>query len=145
MKMEIDPKAKATIILVILLVVGLVLGSIIAATTFSKFEKKIEERLGRRAVGTIRQIYVFTSVINMINISLLSGLLAVYINSFLKTSSNFLLGLSIFIGVLLIQSILSLPVLHAIFAATLGFSLIEVLQNIFESIALIILFYLSME
>ena len=143
--MKINPTAKSTLIMVVLLLLGLIFGAIVANKTFSKIEKRIEEKYGRRVVEAVKQTYIFKTVIVAINIFLLLGLLALYISSFIKTSSNFMLGLSIFIGVLFIQSILSLPILHAALGAIPSFGLLGVLSNIFETIALVILFYLSME
>ncbi|HEB37255.1 MAG TPA: hypothetical protein ENI14_01140 [Thermoplasmatales archaeon] len=145
MDMRDNPTAKFTLIIVALLLAGLIFGAIIANKTFSKIEKRIEEKYGRRVVEAVKQTYIFKTVIVAINIFLLLGLLALYISSFIKTSSNFMLGLSIFIGVLFIQSILSLPILHAALGAIPSFGLLGVLSNIFETIALVILFYLSME
>jgi len=145
MGMNMEPRAKATLIMITLLVIGLTLGYLVAVSTFPKLEKRIEDKFSERAIGAIRQIYVFKNIIVMVNISLLFSLLVVYIHSFLRTSSSFLLGLSVFIGVLLVQSVLSLPVLYVVFATLPSFSLIGTLQDIFEMTALIILFYLSME
>ena len=145
MGMRDNPTAKFTLIIVALLLAGLIFGAIIANKTFSKIEKRIEEKYGRKVVEAVKQTYIFKTVIVAINIFLLLGLLALYISSFLKTSSNFMLGLSIFIGVLFIQSILSLPILHAALGAIPSFGLLGALSNIFETIALVILFYLSME
>ena len=143
--MKINPTAKSTLIMVVLLLVGLIFGAIVANKTFSKIEKRMEEKYGKRITEAAKQMYIFRTVIVAINIFLLLGLLALYVNSFLKTSSNFMLGLSIFVAVLFIQSILSLPILHAAFGAIPSFSLVGTLSNIFETIALVILFYLSME
>ena len=145
MSMKINPTAKSTLIMVVLLLVGLIFGAIVANKTFSKIEKRMEEKYGKRITEAAKQMYIFRTVIVAINIFLLLGLLALYVNSFLKTSSNFMLGLSIFVAVLFIQSILSLPILHAAFGAIPSFSLVGALSNIFETIALVILFYLSME
>lgn len=146
MKMDVDPKVKVTIILVVLLVAGLIVGSVISMITFPKIEKRMEGRFGRAAMLAVRQIYTFRNIIIMTNIILLMGLLVVYIKGFLKTSSSFMLGLSIFVGVLFIQTILSIPILHFILSPEIPvFGLLDLLQNIFETIALIILFYLSME
>ena len=145
MNMKINPTAKSTLIMVVLLLVGLIFGAIVANKTFSKIEKRMEEKYGKRITEAAKQMYIFRTVIVAINIFLLLGLLALYVNSFLKTSSNFMLGLSIFVAVLFIQSILSLPILHAAFGAIPSFSLVGTLSNIFETIALVILFYLSME
>jgi hypothetical protein len=85
-------------------------------------------------------------VFNSINIFLLIGLLWVYGNTYAHTKSNFMLGLIFFIGVLLIQSIFSLPILHVFFGySTYGLGPFGFLPNLFETFALIILLLLSME
>ena len=112
---------------------------------FPKIEKRIGEKFGEKIVGAAKQVFIFRSVIIMINTSLLFGLLIIYLYSFFRTSSSFLLGLSIFIGVLFVKSVLSMVALHTALSGVGAFSLMAALQNMFETIALVILFYLSME
>ena len=143
--MRIDPTTRATLLILSLLILGLLLGYAIASLSFSKLEKRLEESKGEKVARIARQIYIVKMVIIAMNIFLLLGLLIIYIRSFIKTSSSFMLGLSIFIGVMLAKSLISLPILGITLGIPSGFSMLGVLSNIFETLALIILFYLSME
>ena len=143
--MRIDPTTRATLLILSLLILGLLLGYAIASLSFSKLEKRLEESKGEKVARIARQIYIVKMVIIAMNIFLLLGLLIIYIRSFIKTSSSFMLGLSIFIGVMLAKSLISLPILGITLGIPSGFSMLGVLPNIFETLALIILFYLSME
>ena len=149
---KMDPKIKAMAIIIILLIVGLIVGLFLSHVSIQYARNKLSDQIGR--IGDRYEIFLKayadmytlgTSVI-CINIFLLLGLLGIYIDSFRKTKSTFLFGLLLFIGVLFIQSVLSLPILQS----SLGFggfnlSLLGVLPNLFETIALVILLYLSME
>lgn len=143
--MRIDPTTRATLLILSLLILGLLLGYAIASFSFSKLEKRLEESKGEKVARIARQIYIVKMVIIAMNIFLLLGLLIIYIRSFIKTSSSFMLGLSIFIGVMLAKSLISLPILGITLGIPSGFNMLGVLSNIFETLALIILFYLSME
>ena len=143
--MRIDPTTRATLLILSLLILGLLLGYAIASFSFSKLEKRLEESKGEKVARIARQIYIVKMVIIAMNIFLLLGLLIIYLRSFIKTSSSFMLGLSIFIGVMLAKSLISLPILGITLGIPSGFSMLGVLPNIFETLALIILFYLSME
>ena len=90
--------------------------------------------------------YVLGTVIVCMNMFLLLGLLGSYISSFRRTKSSFLLGLVLFLGVLFMKSLLSLPFISILLGNSLYQSgIFSILPNMFETIALIILFYLSME
>jgi len=143
--MRIDPTTRATLLILSLLILGLLLGYAIASFSFSKLEKRLEESKGEKVARIARQIYIVKMVIIAMNIFLLLGLLIIYLRSFIKTSSSFMLGLSIFIGVMLAKSLISLPILGITLGIPSGFNMLGVLSNIFETLALIILFYLSME
>ena len=147
-----DPKIKAIGIIFLLVVIGLILGVVISQLSISYASDKLSERYGelnqriQMLINAFKDMYILATSIICINILLLLGLLGIYVDSFRKTKSSFLFGLLLFIGVLFIQSVLSLPILQS----TLGFggydmSLIGVLPNLFETIALVILLYLSME
>jgi hypothetical protein len=70
-------------------------------------------------------------------------LLGYYVDSFRKTKSNFMLGLILFLGVLFLQALLSLPPLQlALGQSVFDIGIFNILPNLFETIALIILFYL---
>jgi hypothetical protein len=151
---KMGPKTKAIAILLVLLIIGLVIGFAIARISLNYAERKLNEKTGggpqfQRFIQAFGDMYTLGTIFICINILLLLGLLYVYLDAFRKTSSSFMFGLLLFIGVLFVQSILSLPVLQAALGNT-GYALsntklLEVLPNMFETLALIILFYLSME
>jgi hypothetical protein len=91
---------------------------------------------------------------------LLIGLIFVYINIFLKTSSKYIAGLLFFLTPLFIQSVFSVNTLRSLFVSSaipyfsiresIGFGLgglgsFLVMVSIFEIIGLSILLYLSSE
>jgi len=147
-----DPKAKMLAILFILLIVGATIGIVLAKASLSYIERQAR-RQGRLGTEKAQQVwnafvgmYTLGTVIICMNLMLLLGLLGAYLQSYRKTKSSFLLGLIMFLSVLVVQSILSLPIIHASVGTILYQSnLFTILPNLFEMIALIILFYLSME
>jgi hypothetical protein len=155
-----DPKVKAILMLFILLIIGVIIGLIVSFGSLAIIQRRIGD------IDTIRIIwssfstnFIIDSIIICMNITLLSGLFWSYKNSFKKTQSPFLLGLILFITVLLIQSILSLPILNVLtsvitIGAKQGFTnilltyqsaIFSIIAHFFETIALIILYHLSNE
>lgn len=141
-KNKIDPKTKAIAIIIVLLIVGMVVGLVISRVSMNYAREK-NQGANQRVLNLIGTLYTLSMSILCINIALLSGLFWIYVDSFRKTKSSFMLGLLLFIGVLFVQSILSL----ILFPISLGenLSLYGILPNMFETLALIILLYLSME
>jgi hypothetical protein len=159
-KPKMDPKAKAIGILFLLLVVGLIIGLIISFFGLGIIEKQIIDRLRdivenskplvvqqiQQNWNRFSEMYTMVTIIICMNLSLLIGLLYTYIKSFKQTSSTFLMGLVLFLGVLFVQSLLSLPIIqHSVGQTISDIGLFNVLPNLFETLALIILFYLSSE
>ena len=159
-KNELDPKTKAILFIFVLLVIGAIVGIIISNVSLGFLQEKIGDRPTIRTYwSAFSSNYTLVTIVICMNLSLLVGLLSSYVSSFRKTKSNFLLGLVLFLGVLFAQSLLSLPILDLILLIgtinpQIGFSCIllsyqsvifPILANMFETIALIILFYLSME
>ena len=148
--MNENGKTKALAMVVILLIVGAIIGFTLSYVSFKKGKEQLEKYRGEKVGGRIVRIFAFRYLTSMIiisiNIFLLLGLLWVYMNTYAKTKSSFMLGLIFFIGVLLIQSLLSLPILHALFGYTpYGLGPFGVLPHLFETLALIILLILSLE
>ncbi|HMA83502.1 MAG TPA: hypothetical protein VKP59_04665 [Candidatus Thermoplasmatota archaeon] len=107
---------------------------------------------------SFRLNFTIDTIIICMNISLLSGLLFNYKKDYKNTKSPFLLGLVLFLLVLLVQSLLSLPILNLVVSIieigrqgavniflTYKSSIFGILSHFFETVALIILFYLSRE
>ncbi|MBC7081378.1 MAG: hypothetical protein H5T44_03950 [Thermoplasmatales archaeon] len=87
-----------------------------------------QPKWNEKILNRLKLFYVFSTIINLV---LLLALLLIYINSFIKTKSLFMLGLVFFIGVLLVQRFLSFY--------------FPDMPHLFETLALIILLILSLE
>ena len=146
-KPKMDPKAKALTILFMLLIIGALLGIVLSLISLGFLKNRFVSIEGARVIWRVfADNYMLGTIIICMNLSLLLGLLGSYINSFRRTKSSFLLGLVLFLCVLFVQSLLSLPFL-GILLTNSGYQsgIFNILPNMFETIALIILFYLSME
>jgi len=159
-KPRMNPKAKAMLVLFLLLVIGVIIGLIISMIGLGIIESQISNRINdlsnnarnwvsqqvRQNFARFSEIYTLVTIVISMNLMLLSGLLYSYIKSFKETYSNFIMGLILFLSVLFIQSFLSLPIVqHSIGQTISDLGIVNVLPNMFETIALIILFYLSNE
>ena len=146
-----NSKTKFVVYLFLLLMVGTIVGAAMASYAFEKGKEQVEKRWGGpKPPDPLRDNRDFTfnfwgSIIFIsINLFLLIGLLGIYVSTYWKTQSSFMLGLILFISVLAIQSFLSLPLLHTLFGFTsFGLGFFGVLPHMFETFALIILFLLS--
>jgi len=152
MKNSGDPKAKMLAVLLVLLILGVVMGVIISKASLSYVERqarrqgRLDSSIARGVWNAFVGMYTLGTIIICMNLMLLLGLLGAYIQSYRRTKSSFLLGLIMFLGVLVAQSLLSLPILHvSVGTALYQSNIFTILPNLFETIALIILFYLSME
>lgn len=158
---KISPRAKALIIIVGLFFVGILLGLIFAQIGISEAKDILDSYgidLSQNQERQFANIYSFSIVIIVISLVLLSGLLVIYLDTYRKTKSSFMLGLTLFISVLFIRSLLSLFIIHALITRYLrafplireligdsSFGALSLLIYIFEIIALSILLYISME
>ncbi|MFO8133834.1 MAG: hypothetical protein R6U10_07905 [Thermoplasmatota archaeon] len=142
---------KAFALVALLIVIGIVLGMVLSTVSLSLAKERAERRGWRPpqdgelpAEFVLR--YYTASIIITVNVMLLVGLLGVYLQAYAATGSSFMLGLMFFIGVLLVQSLLSLPLLHTLFGYTFfGLGPFSILPHVFETMALVILIVLSME
>jgi len=155
-----DPKTKAIMMLFVFLVIGVIIGLILSFGSLSILHKRIGSIEQYRAIWNgFSTNFIFETIFISINISLIAGLLWGYKKDFKKTQSPFLLGLIIFLLVLFIQSLLSLPILNILISImsigarqgianillTYQSAIFSIIANFFETIALVILFHLSNE
>lgn len=155
-----DPKTKTIMMLFVFLVIGVIVGLILSFGSLSILHRRI---------GGIDQYqdiwhgfstnFIFETIFISINLSLIAGLLWSYKKDFKNTQSPFLLGLIVFLLVLFIQSLLSLPILNILISImsigprlgiynillTYQSAIFSIIANFFETIALVILFHLSNE
>jgi hypothetical protein len=161
-KNTISPKAKALIVIASLIFIGIIVGLIFSTIGFN-FIKEAIQQSGYQATDAQERrfslLYTVSMIINCVDIILLVGILWIYLDSYRKTKSSFMLGLTFFIGVLFTRSIVTLVTIHSLFIEYVraipfltkafvmggGFGTFSFFLNIFEIIAISILLYLSMD
>jgi hypothetical protein len=90
--------------------------------------------------------YVAKTVVSTINIALLVVLVVTYVSIYMKTKSEFTIGLLIFAFVFLIKDLSSNPYVPGVFGFRLfGLGPFALLPDVLELIALSVLIYLSVE
>jgi hypothetical protein len=100
----------------------------------------------RAIPGDFDYFYVVNTIISTINIALLAILALIYVNIYIKTRSQFTIGLVIFALVFLVQNVTSSPFLAAPFGfRAYGLGPFAFLPGMFEFVALTVLLYLSVK
>jgi hypothetical protein len=90
--------------------------------------------------------YIARTMFSTINIGLLAILTATYAALYVKTRSQFTIGLLIFAVVFLIKEITSSPFVIGVFSFTIsGLGPFALIEPLFETAALSVLLYLSIE
>lgn len=93
-----------------------------------------------------RMYQEFHVILSTIGIALLIALIVVYARTYVSTRANFVLGLLIFLFALLLQSILTFPVLMDFEAPTyFHFVVSSPIADIFTIVAYAVFLYLSLE
>jgi len=161
-KNTISPKAKGLIVIASLILIGIIVGIIFSTVGFNAIKDAIQQSGYETTVAQERRfslLYTSSMIINCVDIILLIGILWIYLDSYRKTKSSFMLGLTFFIGVLFARSLVTLVSIHSLFIEYVraiplltkafviggGFGTFSFFLNIFEIIAISILLYLSME
>lgn len=161
-KNRISPKAKGLIIIVSLIFIGIIIGFVFSIIGSNSIREAIQQ--SGYDITAVQQrrfvlLYTISMIINYVDIILLIGILWIYLDSYRKTKSSFMLGLTFFIGVLFTRSLVTLVTIHSLFIEYVraipvltkafviggGFGTFSFFLNIFEIIAICILLYLSME
>ena len=109
---NISPRTRSILFIIILIIIGFIIGQIIGNISGSYLIEQIESRGGpqpkfdltNQQINQIKRGYTIITTILCINITLLIGLIYVYINTYLKIRSRYLIGFVLFVGVFLIKS-----------------------------------------
>ena len=109
--------------------------------------------IGRPSIPTqipprevIELFVIEKTIVSFISMSLIIFLLSVYLDIYRKMQTRFTLSLVTMLILLLMYAITSNPLLHTPFGfQAIGLGPFSVLPDIFTTIALLILFYLSLE
>jgi uncharacterized membrane protein (DUF485 family) len=161
-KNTISPKSKALIVIASLIFIGIVVGFIFSTIGFNSIKDALQQSGYQVTDAQERRfslLYTASMIINCVDIVLLIGMLWIYLDTYRKTKSSFMLGLTFFIGVLFTRSIVTLITVHSLFTEYVraiplltkalgiggGFGSLSFFINVFEIIAISILLYLSME
>jgi len=135
-----------------LIIVTLVVVAILAALWatsrewfgFSPFERRLPPP--RIIPGDIEFFYTAKTVVSTINVTLLVFLLLTYIDIYRKTRSEFTIGLTLFSAVFLLNALVSNPLVVGVFGfQPFGLGPFALLPDLFTSVALAILLYLSIK
>jgi len=164
---KMSPKIRSVLFIIILIIIGFIIGQIIGTISGEYLINHIERqelnvppnfKLTTEQINQIIRGYTIITTILCIEISLLIGLIYVYLSTYIKIRSNYLIGFVIFVGVFLIKSISNLAVLTLLISEPIRAAPLVIpplLQGnfgpfgsyfmIFEIIAVCILIYLSRE
>ncbi len=96
--------------------------------------------------GDIELYYTVTAVLSTLNATLLVFLLALYVDIYAKQKVEFTLWLAIFCSVLLLNALASNPIVQWVFGfQPFGMGPFAMLPNVFTTVALGILLYLTLK
>lgn len=158
---KIQPKTKALVIIFGLIIIGGISGYAVSVFSLENILTELNElpiQIPQTRIERSVNYYTAALICLSIEIIVLVGLLYMYLDSYRKTKSRFLIGLNMFIIALFIKSILSVVSLYNMATdyirfipyvsrtfLTPGFSELNFVVYAFEITALSILLYLSME
>jgi len=144
MEKQMNKRLKLGLIIAILLLVAL-FATFWVLLNRQQFPGFLERREPPGFIpGDLEFFYAASTIISTVNIALLAILIVLYFDIYLKTRSQFTIGLIIFALVFLVKDLTSSPLL----TSSLGFRAyglgpFELLPGLFECFALSILLYLS--
>ena len=138
---------------------GLIIAALVAVAVFAAFwaiylrqqhlpgfQQRRVPPPGGFVPGDFEYFYVAFTIISTINIALLVILTLIYVNIYVKTRSNFTIGLIIFALVFLVEDLTSSPLITSLYGfRAYGLGPFEFLPGLFEFVALTILLYLSIK
>jgi hypothetical protein len=147
MNHRMNRTARNLLILATLLLVA-VLAWLWATSTFwfpfSPWERRMPPP--QNIPGDIEFFYTAKTVVSTLNVTLLVFLLLIYISIYSKTRSEFTIGLIIFSLILLLNALASNPFVVWFFGfRPFGLGPFALLPDLFTTVALIVLLYLSIK
>jgi hypothetical protein len=142
---------KIGILLALLLALAVLLAVVLSSYRTSQFgSHEPGSPFSPRGQGTfpgdLELYYTFRTVLSTINIVLTALLIFNYVGIYRKTRSDFTLGLLLFAGCLLVKDITLNPVIIGLGGFGLyGLGPFAFIPDLFETTALLVLFYLSVK
>ena len=119
--------------------IGLIIAVMVVVGIFADF-------MATRNIGDIEQFYRVKTILSTINATLLISLLVTYVSMYKKLNSEFTIGLIVFSLILLLYALTSNPLLQWLFGfRAVGLGPFAMLPDLFATLALAVLFYLTMK
>jgi uncharacterized membrane protein len=126
--------------IVLIIIVAAAVFAALWATSTSPFS----ERPPRSNPADIELFYNVETIVSVINVTLSTLLLLMYINIYTKTRSEFTIGLIIFSTILLLHALVAIPLIqHAFGFVEFGLGPFAMLPDLFTCAALAILLYFT--
>ncbi len=154
-----NKKVKISLIIAIIVFMGFA-GAVMGNRISTKPPERVKERFNKEFQDqdqnagrpppveqfNVRGYVILKSALTMINMTISVILIFIYIQLYRKIKSNFTLGLMIVMFSFLVYSITSNPIFHVMFGYWgFGMGPFQMLPEIFATIALSILLYLSLK
>lgn len=141
-----NTKFKFGLLLPILVMVAL-FAAFWAASIFYQSQELPQRPFPPQPISNDFEFYYFAhAIFSTVNIALLTVLVITYISVYIKTKSEFSIGLTIFGAVFLLKDVVSSPFFSELFGYhAYGLAQFAVLPDVFEFSALIVLLYLSIK
>ena len=146
MKQCMNNRAKAWLMLAIVVAVALL--AAFWAITYEPVTLPLDPKRFPldRVRGDLELFYTVKTVISSVNVTLIMILLATYLSLYKETQSEFTLGLIVFSMVLLLYALASNPIVQVLFGyRAFGLGPFAMLPDLFSSIALSVLLYLTLK
>ena len=143
MKKQMESKTKIGLIFAILIAVAFLATVWVIIQGAPNFEPR-GLPTARFIPGDFEFFYAANSILSAVNIALLIVLTIIYVDIYVKTRSQFTIGLVIFALVFLVKDVTSSPLIVSLFRfRAYGLGPFEFLPTLFEFFALFVLLYLS--
>jgi len=149
MQKQMNKRVKISVIFALLILVAILAAFWVvveSSTHFPGFQQPRGVPPNNFIPGDLEFFYAAYTVLSTINIALLVVVTLIYIDVYIKTRSQFTIGLVIFALVFLVKDVTSSPLVISYFRfRPYGLGPFEFLPGLFEFFALTILLYLSVK
>jgi hypothetical protein len=145
MEKQMNRRLKIGLVLAILVAIAILAAFLVTEIRQSQFQERAPP-IGGFIPGDFEYFYFVFTIFSTIDIALLIVLLLIYADIYIKTRSQFTIGLIIFASVFLMKDLAASPLVAGLFSfRAYGLGPFAFLPGVFECAALSILLYLSIK
>jgi len=98
-----------------------------------------------RSPAELQAYFMVRTIVSTVNTGLSICLLIIYGGIYMRTRAKFTIGLIIFATTMLVYAITSNPLLHVLFMFRYGLGLYAAIPELFTTVAMVVLLYLSLK